>query len=82
MHPESGELLHPTSAKLQALAAFDEALRAVEGLGGRKEDVVRVRMYVKERGDCGGVGEALKETFGGGGWRACGDYDCWSRVCG
>lgn len=41
-----------------------EICKAVEALGGRKEDVVRVRMYVTERKDFESVARAMKETFG------------------
>ena len=57
-------ILHPSSAFHQALQAFSEIIRAVEALGGTKEDVVRVRMFVTRDEDSGEVGRALKEVFG------------------
>ena len=36
----------------------------MEALGGRKEDVVRLRMFVKEDQNGEAVGQALKEVFG------------------
>ena len=57
-------ILHPSSAFHQALQAFSEIIRAVEALGGTKEDVVCVRMFVTRDEDSGEVGRALKEVFG------------------
>ena len=62
--PQSGQLLHPDSAYLQATAIFAEIIRAVEAVGGRREDVVRVRMFVVADEDTGEVGRAMKEALG------------------
>ena len=62
--PASGQLLHPESAYKQALAIFAEIVRAVEAVGGRKEDIVRVRMFVTANEDTQAVGQALKESLG------------------
>lgn len=62
--PTSGQLLHPASAHDQAVTAFAEILKAVSSLGGKKEDVVRVRMFVTSDEDSGSVGQALKESLG------------------
>ncbi len=62
--PVSGELRYPGSAYDQARTIFDEIVRAVVALGGRKNDVVRVRMFVTEDGDTAKVGEALKDALG------------------
>lgn len=61
--PKTGTVLHPTSAELQAITAFDESLKAVEALGGQKADVVRVRMYVRNGEDTEGVGKAFKDRI-------------------
>ena len=42
----TGKVLYPASAHQQALKIFDEIIDAVEALDGKKEDVVRVRMFV------------------------------------
>ncbi|KAJ8081939.1 hypothetical protein PM082_007785 [Marasmius tenuissimus] len=60
--PETGTLLHPDSVYDQAAQIFNEIARAVEGLGGTKEDIVRVRMFVKDAADQGKVAEALKNS--------------------
>ena len=62
--PASGELQHPGSAYDQARTTFDEIVRAVVALGGRKGDIVRVRMFVAEDEDTAKVGEALKDALG------------------
>ena len=62
--PTSGELRHPGSAYDQAIAIFEEIVRAVTALGGVKSDVVRVRMFVAKDEDAGKVGEALRDTLG------------------
>lgn len=43
---------------------FIQIYKAVESLGGRKEDVMRVRMYVTEQEDFEDVARAYSETFG------------------
>lgn len=63
--PETGELQHADgSAYDQAIAAFAELLNAVKHLGGQKQDVVRVRMFVTKNEDTGEVGRAMKDTLG------------------
>ena len=49
VNPSSGAVRYPESALLQAQAAFAEIIAAIEALGGRREDVVRVRMFVLSR---------------------------------
>lgn len=60
----TSQILHPTSAYNQALKIFSEITLAIEALGARKEDVVRVRMFVTADEDGEEVGRALKESFG------------------
>lgn len=60
----TGQVLHPTSAYNQALKIFSEITLAIEALGAKKEDVVRVRMFVTADEDGEDVGRALKESFG------------------
>ncbi|KAJ2921079.1 hypothetical protein H1R20_g16016, partial [Candolleomyces eurysporus] len=57
---------HPSSAYQQAIAIFSEIIKAVETLGGEKEDITRVRMFVTRDEDAEDVGRALKESLGGG----------------
>ncbi|KAL4246656.1 RutC-like superfamily protein [Abortiporus biennis] len=52
------------SAYEQAQLIFKEIIRAVEGLGGRKEDITRVRMFVEKDEEFEQVGKALKESLG------------------
>ena len=62
--PTSGQLLHPDSAYNQAVSIFSEIIRAVEAVGGRREDITRVRMFVSADEDSEAVGGALKEALG------------------
>lgn len=62
--PNTGELLHPTSAYHQTVQIFQEIITAVEAVKGSKADVVSVRMFVAAEEDAGDVGRALKEIFG------------------
>lgn len=59
-----GIVQYPTSAYQQSIAVFDEIIRAVEALGARKHDIVRVRMFVTDSSDTDEVGRALKEVLG------------------
>jgi len=60
----AGKILYPASAHQQALKIFDEIIAAVEALDGKKEDIVRVRMFVTRDEDAGDVGRAMKAVFG------------------
>jgi enamine deaminase RidA (YjgF/YER057c/UK114 family) len=59
-----GKVLYPASAHQQALKIFDKILEAVEELDGKKNDIVRLRMFVTREEDAENVGRALKEVFG------------------
>ncbi len=50
-------------AYAQATRCFEIILEAVEALGGRREDVVRTRMFVVDAADWDGVGRAHGEVF-------------------
>ncbi|TFK33034.1 YjgF-like protein [Crucibulum laeve] len=60
----TGKVLHPTSAYDQALKIFSEIIIAIEALGGKKDDVVRVRMFVMDDEDTTSVGQAMSEILG------------------
>lgn len=60
----TGAIPASLSAYDQALVAFEEICKAVIGLGGRKGDVARVRMFVTNEDDFPDVGRALKQVFG------------------
>ncbi len=62
--PVSGQLRHPGSAYDQARAIFVEIVKAVEGLGGTANDIIRVRMFVMHGSDADSIGKALKEALG------------------
>ena len=53
LDPESGRIQHPGDAYQQALTAMKSTVDAVQQLGGRRKDIVRVRMFVAVgREDC------------------------------
>lgn len=67
---ENGEDRFPGDAYRQTVVAFQEALKAVKALGGTKEGVARVRMFIASKQDCDEVGRGMKEVFGEGEWAA------------
>lgn len=62
--PITGVLLHPSSAYDQSRQIFTNIVEAIEALGGKRECVTRVRMFVRDQGDSGEVGRALKDALG------------------
>lgn len=62
--PATGVVQHPESAYEQALKIFSEIIHAIEALGGTRQDVTRVRMFVTADEDTDDVGRALKANFG------------------
>lgn len=54
----------PGDAYKQTIHVLETCIAAIERLGGKKEDVVRVRMFVANGNDCGTVGNAFKDVFG------------------
>ncbi|PPR03100.1 hypothetical protein CVT24_012381 [Panaeolus cyanescens] len=64
IEPSTGVLLHPTSAYLQSIQIFEEIIRAITALGGSKDDVVRLKLFVRDDEDGSDVGRAMKEVFG------------------
>ena len=62
--PTSGALRHPECAYKQAQATLAEIVRAVCAVGGRREDITRVRMFVGADEDAERVGAAVKEVLG------------------
>jgi enamine deaminase RidA (YjgF/YER057c/UK114 family) len=62
--PTTGVVQFPSSAYNQTKTIFSEIIHSIEALGGTKEDVVRLRLFVKDESDCEDVGRAMKEAFG------------------
>lgn len=60
--PPDGEQV-AEGARAQLLRCATIALQAVEDLGGRRQDVVRTRMYVSDRAVVDEVGLAHAEVF-------------------
>ncbi len=63
---ESSEpvILYPDSAYDQACHSFRTIIESAESLGGKREDITRVRMFVRDDADSGHVGRALKDFLG------------------
>ena len=53
----------PADAGAQADACFEEIIRRIEELGGRAEDVVRVRMFVTDIADADAVSAAFSRAL-------------------
>ncbi|KAJ9655586.1 hypothetical protein H2198_005587 [Neophaeococcomyces mojaviensis] len=64
VNPEgSATVEYSNDAFKQALLAMARAIDAVERLGGAREDIARVRMFVARGEDCETVGAAFKQCF-------------------
>ncbi|KAF8073975.1 YjgH family protein [Lyophyllum atratum] len=61
----NGTVLYPKSAYNQALKIFSEIMLAIQALGGTRNDIMRVRMFVTADEDSGDVGRAMKDALGG-----------------
>ena len=59
-----GGALHPGDTGAQTAAALRQALRAVEGLGGRIDDVVRTRVFLAPGADWRVAADVHAEVFG------------------
>jgi enamine deaminase RidA (YjgF/YER057c/UK114 family) len=59
-----GVVVHVGDAGAQAREAFTIALTALAGAGATVDDVVRTRMYIRDRADATAVGAAHAEFFG------------------
>lgn len=61
---DAGEVVGEERSYEQARFALGKAVRALESLGGRPEDVVRTRWFVTRIDDWEEVGRAQREVFG------------------
>jgi enamine deaminase RidA (YjgF/YER057c/UK114 family) len=59
-----GTIGHPGDTYGQARAAFERSISAIEELGGRREDVVRSRIYCTPESDWPGALRAHQELLG------------------
>lgn len=62
--PTASKVHFSNDAHAQALHVLKICLAAVVRLGGKKEDIIRVRMFVADPKDCGVVGDAFREVLG------------------
>lgn len=60
-----GTVGNPGETYAQTLAALERALAAVERLGGRREDVIRTRLYLTREAEWRDAVRAHKEVLGG-----------------
>jgi len=59
-----GSVVGRGDAYAQAVQTLDNIERALTALGSRREEVVRVRVYVTDMGDFEAIARALGERFG------------------
>lgn len=60
----SGRVVAPGDAAAQAVYALDKIAASIEALGGRMDDVVRTRVYLRDAAQWQGVAEAHGRAFG------------------
>jgi enamine deaminase RidA (YjgF/YER057c/UK114 family) len=60
----NGTIGHPGDTYGQARVAFERSIAAIEELGGRREDVVRSRIYCTPESDWQGALRAHQELLG------------------
>jgi enamine deaminase RidA (YjgF/YER057c/UK114 family) len=59
-----GGALHPGDTGAQTRAALEHAVRAVEGLGGARADIVRTRLFLSPAADWRAAAEAHRAALG------------------
>jgi enamine deaminase RidA (YjgF/YER057c/UK114 family) len=59
-----GSVVGRGDAYAQTVQALDNVERALTALGSRREEIVRVRVYVTDMGDFEAIARALAERFG------------------
>lgn len=64
-HEEPPKVRYPGDPHKQAVLAMQRCQQAVRDLGGKVEDVVRVKMFVAKYENCGAVEDAYKAVFAG-----------------
>ncbi|KIK54396.1 hypothetical protein GYMLUDRAFT_88102 [Collybiopsis luxurians FD-317 M1] len=62
-HPDTGEMMHIDSAYEQTRLIFDTIIKSVEELGGKKTDILKLRMFTTTPECAKEVGKAFKECF-------------------
>ncbi|MGA8604223.1 MAG: RidA family protein [Thermoplasmata archaeon] len=59
-----GSIVGRGDAHAQTVQTLDNIERALTALGSRREDIVRLRVFVTDIGDFDAIGRALGERFG------------------
>lgn len=63
--PEAPRVRYPGDARQQTRITLEEIIEAIQAVGGKgAENIVRCRMFVSRKEDCGVVGEAFREVLG------------------
>lgn len=63
--PEAPRVRFPGDARQQTRVILEEIVQAVQAVGGRgAESIVRCRMFVSRKEDCGAVGEGFRDVLG------------------
>ncbi|KAF4531037.1 hypothetical protein B566_EDAN019042 [Ephemera danica] len=60
----NGRVVAPGDAAAQAVYALDKIAASIEALGGRLEDVIRTRVYLRDAAQWQGVAQVHGRTFG------------------
>ncbi|KAJ5745352.1 Chitin synthase C [Penicillium odoratum] len=61
----AAQVRFPGDAKQQTRLVLQEIIEAIQAVGGKgAESIVRCRMFVSRKEDCGVVGEAFRELLG------------------
>lgn len=63
--PSAPQVRFPGDARQQTRLILEEIIEAIQTVGGRgAESIVRCRMFVSRKEDCGAVGEVFREVLG------------------
>lgn len=63
--PEAPLVRFPGDARQQTRVILEEIIQAIQAVGGRgAESIVRCKMFVSRKEDCGAVGEGFREVLG------------------
>lgn len=63
--PEAPRVRFPGDARQQTRVILEEIIQAIRAVGGRgAESIVRCKMFVSRKEDCGAVGEGFRDVLG------------------
>lgn len=61
---DGNEVQYPNNVQFQTAFILQKILSSIEELGGQKEDILRIRMFVTNIQDWEQIGTALRTFFG------------------